>query len=880
MSGRNPWSEGEEVPSGGDRPRAGRGSLGIEFSFGDDERALFAEQPLEDELLRGSVFKNSPNQSYSSPFDSLQDSGDTGVSQESAEIGAFPSNRQAEEQRRQWTVKQNRQGALNQAGGNHQSGTYSPTSTSNTDATLDYHIAGPGCRVGYSDFSSIDWIFEHAKERGRVASLHESYIGPFGRLRLLLDSTHVWLVLICSGVAVGVLAACIDIAGDWLGDLKTGYCKAGPEGGHLSKCTQWVQWREAFQLSKAWGYVVEYLFYIFYSILFASTASFLALTYACYAKHSGIPEIKSILNGLVIQQFLSPKTLLIKSLGLCLAVASGLWLGKEGPLIHVACCCADLFMRPFKSLYRNEATRREILAAAAASGISVAFGSPIGGVLFTLEQVASYFPDKTMWRSFVCAMVAGVALHAMNPFRTGKIVLYQVTYTRGWHSFEIFPFIMLGILGGLYGAFLIKLNMKFARWKRSQDFQWPVLVVALVALVTAIVNFPNIFMRAQLSDLVHYLFSQCSDSPDDPFLLCKTGAASWATISLLLTAAFFGFCFATITFGLDIPAGIILPSLAIGALYGRAVGIAMEMWQRAHPNYFLFDACGEPESQCITPGIYAIIGAAAALGGASRMTVSIVVIMFELTGALTYVIPIMISVMLSRWCGDIFGKKSIYESWIHFKGYTFLDHEEDSSILDLTVRSVMKKLSDLTVITAEGHTIETLRDILAETTYRGFPIIKELSNPVLLGYISRNELAFALDSATKSSSAPLPKETPAYFVTRPFLDPNESDFLDLRPWMDHTPMTMTIFTSSPIVLQMFQRLGVRYILLVNSGLLEGLLTKKDMWHIMEDLGGYADEVNGTGCSGGLAWNEDDAGNNAENENLLAREAEVARAAPP
>ncbi len=87
----------------------------------------------------------------------------------------------------------------------------------------------------------------------------------------------------------------------------------------------------------------------------------------------------------------------------CLAVASGLWLGKEGPLVHVACCCANLLMKLFGALTKNEGTvepylacslsesnvitarKREVLSAAAAAGISVAFGSPIGGVLFSLE---------------------------------------------------------------------------------------------------------------------------------------------------------------------------------------------------------------------------------------------------------------------------------------------------------------------------------------------------------------------------------------------------------------------------------------------------------------------------------------------------------------
>lgn len=52
-----------------------------------------------------------------------------------------------------------------------------------------------------------------------------------------------------------------------------------------------------------------------------------------------------------------------------------------------------------------------------------------------------------MWQSFVCAMTAAVTLQAFDPFRSGKLVLYQVTYSTGWHGFELFPFAFLGILG-------------------------------------------------------------------------------------------------------------------------------------------------------------------------------------------------------------------------------------------------------------------------------------------------------------------------------------------------------------------------------------------------------------------------------------------------
>lgn len=438
-----------------------------------------------------------------------------------------------------------------------------------------------------------------------------------------------------------------------------------------------------------------------------------------------------------------------------------------------------------------------------------------------------------MWQSFVCAMVAAVTLQALNPFRTGKIVLYQVTYTRGWHRFEIIPFIILGIVGGLFGAFLIRLNTRITRWRRSRTWSRPVVEVVAVALLTALVNFPTRYMRAQNSEVVQALFAECSSENYDRFGLCVTDfASSLGVAAMLLIAAVLAFFLASLTFGLDIPAGIILPSVAIGALYGRALGILVRMLQETFPNAFPFSNC-EPDIPCVTPGLYAIIGAASALGGATRMTLSIVVIMFELTGALTYVIPIMIAVMLSKWCGDILGKRGIYESWIQLNEYPFLDHRDDTTPPDVSAQRVMTRVDDLSVITATGHTIGSLRSILANTTYRGFPVISETSTPLLLGYITRNELSFALKYSTSSTNRNLSDETQVFFVHQPFADPIET--LDLRPWMDQTPITLNSNISFLIVLRMFQRLGLRYVLFADKGILQGLLTKKDVWSVLNGV---------------------------------------------
>ena len=111
----------------------------------------------------------------------------------------------------------------------------------------------------------------------------------------------------------------------------------------------------------------------------------LVKSFAPYAAGSGISEIKCIIAGFVMKGFLGFWTLLVKSIALPLAIASGLSVGKEGPSVHYAVCTGNVISRWFTKYKRNAGKTREILSACAAAGVAVAFGSPVGGVLFSLE---------------------------------------------------------------------------------------------------------------------------------------------------------------------------------------------------------------------------------------------------------------------------------------------------------------------------------------------------------------------------------------------------------------------------------------------------------------------------------------------------------------
>ncbi len=101
---------------------------------------------------------------------------------------------------------------------------------------LDWYVEGPGRRVGYEDLTAIDWIFEYTKERQRLRVLYSSATGLLGYAQQFLDASQVWVILILTGMAVGTLAAGIDVTTDWLGDLKYGYCSSRDGGTfYLSK---------------------------------------------------------------------------------------------------------------------------------------------------------------------------------------------------------------------------------------------------------------------------------------------------------------------------------------------------------------------------------------------------------------------------------------------------------------------------------------------------------------------------------------------------------------------------------------------------------------------------------------------------------------------
>jgi len=440
-------------------------------------------------------------------------------------------------------------------------------------------------------------------------------------------------------------------------------------------------------------------------------------------------------------------------------------------------------------------------------------------VLFSLEEVSYYFPAKVLWRTFFCANIAALGLSLLNPLHTGKLVIFEVTYDHVWHYFELVSFIIVAMMGGIIGSFFIRMNIKMCYFRKRSGLRlYPITEAMTVAGITAIISYLNPYLSGNSGETIGALFGECL--PSSRTQLCNSSLAS-QNIQDLLAATAIRLFLVIFTFGLRVPAGIFIPGIAIGASLGRAMGILMEIIHKSSSSWFIFNVC-KSSVDCITPGVYAMVGATAVLSGITRMTVSLVVIVFELTGQLDYILPLMLAVMVSKWMADAFNKDGIYDEHIVLNGYPFLDNKRDYRFSTQAIDVMSTR--DLCVLTETSHTIGELRGLLASRKYAGFPIVNNTTDMNVRGYITRAELRAALDRATTQLN--MVPTTPCYFGDQP--PSSKAHGLDMAAWMDAAPLTVVDHTTVNIVYDLFKKMGLRVVLVVANDKLVGIITKKDV----------------------------------------------------
>ncbi|XP_057901532.1 chloride channel protein 1 [Melospiza georgiana] len=475
---------------------------------------------------------------------------------------------------------------------------------------------------------------------------------------------------------------------------------------------------------------------------------------------SGIPELKTIMRGVVLKEYLTLKAFVAKVVALTAGLGSGMPVGKEGPFVHIASICAVVlskFMSIFCGVYEQPYYYTDVLTVGCAVGVGCCFGTPLGGVLFSIEVTSTYFAVRNYWRGFFAATFSAFVFRVLAVWNKDAVTITALFRTNFRMDFpfdlqELPAFAIIGICSGFLGAFFVYLNRQVVlgirRHKALSQFltKYRLIYPAVITFCIASVTFPHGFGQFMAGELmpreaISTLFDNYTwiKHSGDTQILGKSAAWIHPKVSVFVTILLFflvKFCMAVIATTMPIPCGGFMPVFVLGAAFGRLIG---EIMASLFPNGILFDDI----LYQILPGGYAVIGAAALTGAVSH-TVSTAVICFELTGQISHILPMMVAVILANMVAQSL-QPSLYDSIIQVKKLPYLPDLGWNHIskYNIFVEDIM--VQDVKFVSSNCK-YRDLQEVLQSTTVKSLPLVDSPESMILLGSVERSELQALLQA--------------------------------------------------------------------------------------------------------------------------------------
>lgn len=726
------------------------------------------------------------------------------------------------------------------------------------DATEDagYHIPKRDNRGG---LESLDYeVVENEPYKADRAQRRMLYVGYIVFVK--------WFFALLIGIGTGLSAFFINIA--------------------VENFAGW-KFSATFAIIKH-SYFAGFLVYMLFNLALVFSSVYIVTQFAPAAAGSGIPEIKGYLNGIDTPGILLFRTLVGKIFGSIGSVGGGLALGKEGPLVHTGACIASLIGQGGSTKYhisskwfrdfKNDRDRRDLVTCGCAAGVAGAFRAPVGGVLFALEEMTSWWRSQLMWRVFFTSAIVAVVVRSSmgwckhgncGHFSSGGFIIWDISGGQEDYSFqELLPMAIIGVIGGLLGAIFNQLALYISSWRRNvlhkRGNRVKIIEVCLVSLITSVLSFglpllrkctpcpdpkeyPDIECPRPSGTYGNYVNFHCSkdgeyndlatiffNTQDDAIrnLFSAKTIHEYSAQSLLTFLAMFYFL-AIITYGTAVPSGQFVPGIMIGSTYGRLVGMfVVNVYKKLN----------------VEEGTYALLGAASFLGGSMRMTVSLCVIMVEITNNLKLLPLIMLVLLISKAVGDVFNG-GLYEEQAQLRGIPLLESRPKQYMRNMIAKEACgnQKVAYFPRVVKVGDVVAMLRS----NSHNGFPVIDRVQNgeTVVIGLILRSYLLVVLQLKADFQHIPVPSNTRGSLSTRhnvtDFVKPASSKglsiddihltqdememYIDLQPFVNPSPYIVPEDMSLTKVYNLFRQLGLRHIFVVPCpSRVIGMITRKDL----------------------------------------------------
>eukprot|EP00873_Tetraselmis_striata_P043550 jgi/Tetstr1/463814/TSEL_008628.t1 len=685
-------------------------------------------------------------------------------------------------------------------------------------ASLAKHIAHFFSRG--NDFEAARMNHSYTADERRKLQAFESidYLPPNSKcFRVWLrDQVHrrqwdKWLMMFCVGAATAFVGFLMYTMIDVLSHFKYDVARV---------------------VLRKYNVALAYMFSVTVScfLVFFSTA--LVVYVAPAAGGSGVPECMAFLNGIAIPKVFNLGTLIVKFLSCATAVGAGMPIGPEGPMIHIGAIIGAALsqgesttlgcMTGFFKRFRNSRDLRDFVTAGVAVGVAVAFGAPVGGLLFAFEEIASYWTVSLSWQVFFACMTAFLSINFLRSAESAVLesghfglfegststITFEVQSQITSHAVNLLPAMVIGVVCGGLAILFTVFNIKVARLRAAlagpdKPFNRMLEPILIMFIYCTLGTFLPLFfkcnrtgcfvdeateeitcpadMSANMKRIVEtsvQLYTCDSDNTWSDFpadgaegndtmgptsynelatLMSVTGEDAirhlftrrthlefgWASVSTMLVVYFL---MAVIAAGSAIAAGLFVPMLVIGACAGRLVGLAATHAMMGY-GYTLptstDDFSADSPWTWIDPGAFALVGAGAFMGGVTRLTVSLSVIMMEISNDIRLLPPVLVAILIAKTLADMC-THSLYHGLMEVKCVPFLDGNANASVSAdlLPVTLVMKSP---VILVKEVDRVQHLKTILRDTGHSAFPVTRATPNgQVFVGTIGRDHLKVIL----------------------------------------------------------------------------------------------------------------------------------------
>ncbi len=408
---------------------------------------------------------------------------------------------------------------------------------------------------------------------------------------------------------------------------------------------------------------------------------------------SGVPQVKAALAHVPIR--LNLRVAVVKLVSTTLALGSGFALGREGPTIQIGAALAAQLSRWIPASPEHQ---RQLIAAGAAAGLAASFDAPIAGVMFVIEELLQDFSNLTLGTAILASFIGGVTSRVLAGPNL-HLGVNPLSYQTNFSLLEIPFFLLLGVLiGGLSTLFNHGI-LQSIRWSRRSLRFSPMWRIGIAGLVSG--------------SVIALLPVPFRDSYAlEKFL--TTGQADWRMAVLAFVVQFL---LTMIACSVEVPGGLFVPSMILGASLGHLVGIA---------EHLLLG--GEP----IT---YALAGMGAFLGASARVPITAIVIVFEITTNFSLVLPLMISSVTAYLVAERLFPGSIYTHLLALKGIRIEPEVlQDGLWARLTAADVMQQKVETL---SSQMTLDEVVQAFSRSHHRGFPVVDDTR---LVGIVTLTDL--------------------------------------------------------------------------------------------------------------------------------------------